>query len=484
MNRRTAQGANWGLFLLLSLALFSLVNYLSFRHYRRWDWTASGTYSLSDQTRKVLADLKSPVDAVVFLSPGDELYERVKALLGAYAEAGRGQLRVEYIDPDRQKDRLELLAKRYQVTQVNVVVFSAGEQSRYVEKDQMVEYDLAGYQYGQMPKVKSFKAEEAFTNALLAVVDPARPTVYFTAGHGERAASGERGAGLSLFRDRLGRAGATLKEFNALGKEALPADASLVVVAGPKYPFSEVEAALLSRYLEGGGRLLLLLDPVVSGGAEPAFGPTGLEALCARWGITPVDDIALDPALAVPLMGAQTFYAADLSLHPATRDLSRNGLPVIFALARSLSLGKAQVEGYASGYLARTSPEGWGERDIKGLEKGVVREETDTPGPLTLAAVAFSEQPDQRARLAVVGDSDFTTDSLAQSAAGNLLLATNLVNWLLGQESRLAVPPKTAVETHLTLTAAQANFLFVLLTLLLPAAVVGLGVYVYLRRRR
>jgi len=484
MSRRALQGANWGVFLVLCLALFGVVNYLSFRHYHRWDLTAAGSFSLSDQTRKALTGLKEPLDVVVFLSPGDELFERVKGLLTAYQEAGGGRVRLEYLDADRQKDRLQTLAKKYKVTQPNCVVFSSGEQSRFVEKDQMVEYDFTAYQMGGPPKVKAFKAEEAFTNALLSILNPTKATVYFTTGHGERGGTGERGSGLLLLRTRLQGEGAALNDFATLGKEAVPADASLVIVAGPQYPFSVQESSLLDRYLTGGGRLLLLLDPLLTEGKSPTFAPTGLEALCARWGVALQDDIALDPDLGVSMLGAQTFYAAELSPHPATQDLARNQLPVVFALARSLSLATAQDTDYHPGFLARTSDKAWGEKDLTSLDKGVQKDGSDTPGPLTLAAAVWSEKPEKKARLIVVGDSDLASDSLAQSAAGNLLFLLNSAHWLLSQENRIAIPPRTAIETHLALTGTQANFLFLTLTLLLPAGVVGLGVWVYLRRRR
>jgi len=484
MSRRALQGANWGVFLLLCLALFGLINYLSFRHYRRWDLTAGGSFSLSDQTRNALKGLQEPLDVVVFLSPSDELFDRVKGLLTAYQEAGGGRVRLEYLDADRQKERLQTLAKRYRVTQPNCVVFSSGEQSRFVEKDQMVEYDFSAYQMGGPPKVKAFKAEEAFTNALFSVLNPAKPTVYFTTGHGERGGTGAGGAGLLLLRTRLQGEGATLNDFPTLGKGAVPPDASLVVVAGPQYPLSAEEAALLDRYLSGGGHLLLLLDPLFTEGKSPTFAPTGLEILCARWGVALKDDIALDPELGVSQLGAQTFYAAELSSHPATRDLARNQLPIIFALARSLSLVTPQEAEYRSQFLARTSDKAWGETDLASLEKGVRKDDRDSAGPLTLAAAVWSDKTEKTARLVVVGDSDVASDSLAQSAAGNLLFLLNSVHWLLSQENRIAIPPKTAVETHLALTGSQANFLFLTLTFLLPAAVVGLGGWVYVRRRR
>jgi len=90
----------------------------------------------------------------------------------------------------------------------------------------------------------------------------------------------------------------------------------------------------------------------------------------------------------------------------------------------------------------------------------------------------------KKARLVVVGDSDWASDALIQVGGGNLMLALNSVHWLLSQESRIAIPPKTSVETHLNLTGSQANVLFLLFVVVLPALAVGAGVAVYLRRRR
>ncbi len=483
MKARALRTANWGIVLAALLALFAIVNYLSFRHYKRWDLTASSSYSISQQTKKVIEGLKEPLDVVVFLAPNDELFEKVKNLLSAYVEAGKGKVRVEYIDPDRQKARMEELAKRYSVGVANVVVFSSGSRSKYVEKDQMVDYDFSGYQYGGPPKVKDFKAEEAFTNAILDVLNPVKPVIYFTAGHGERSAQGQRGQTIDTFRERLGHEGAELKELQTLGKDSVPAGASLVVVAGPQYPFTPPEAAILDKYLASGGRMLVFADPLLSQGKSPSFVPSGLESLLAKWGVTLEDAIAIDPEAAVPLLGAQTFYAVDLSNHPVTKDLAGNQLPILFALARPLGLGTPQDAAYKAEYLARSSAKAWGERDLTHLD-AVQKDPKDVPGPLTLAAAVSSDKKDKGTRLVVVGNSEIVADGLIQSGPGNLLFCLNAAHWLLNQEARLAIPPKTAIETHLSLTGSQANFIFISLTFILPALVVALGLYVFLKRRR
>jgi ABC-type uncharacterized transport system involved in gliding motility auxiliary subunit len=479
IGRRTAQEANWGIFLALCLALFAIVNYLSFRHYARWDATASGAFTLSDATKKVVKDLKSPLKVVVFLPPGDELFSKVKDLLSAY-QAASPLVQVEYIDPDRDRARVETLAKKYKVQVANVVVFDAGENSRYIEKDQMVDYDFSAMQMGGPPKVKAFKAEEAFTNALLDVLDPKKPVIYFSSGHGERGTQPREGTG--IFRDRLSKEGAQLREWESLGKPEVPPDCDLLVIAGPEKPFLPQEAQAVGRYLSGGGKALLMLDPEFAEGAK-AFTATGLEDLLKPWGLTLGQDIVIDPKGAVPYLGAQTFFASNFSQNPIVRDLAKNKLPALFTLAQSLGVEGGSDADYRAEALIRTTSEAWGEKDLAHLED-VKKDPTDTAGPLTVSTAVWSDNAGKRTRLVVAGDSDWASDALIQVGGGNLMLALNSVHWLLSQENRLAIPAKTSVETHLNLTGSQANVLFVLFVLGLPALAAGAGVYVYLRRRR
>jgi ABC-type uncharacterized transport system involved in gliding motility auxiliary subunit len=479
IRKRLLQATNWGAFVALSLALFAIVNYLGYRHYHRWDWTSSNSFTLSDQTKKVLKDLKTDVKVVVFLPPGDAVYTRVKDLLSAYADKSP-HIKVEAIDPDADRARMETLAKKYKVQVTNVVVFDTGDNSRYVEKDQMVDYDFSGMQFGAGAKIKGFKAEEAFTNALLNLLDPRRPTVYFTVGHGERAAQG--GDGIGTLRDRLTKEGAQVKDWESLGKNEVPKDCDLLVVAGPQKPFLAQEAQVIGAYLSGGGKALFLLDPEFTEGAK-AFQESGLESVLKQWGVTLGQDIAIDPKATVPNLGAQTFFAAGYSTSPVVRDLAQNKLFTLFALAQSLGTGSAADVDYAASPLIHTTSEAWGEKDLAHLED-VKHDPADTPGPLNVAVAVSSEKAGKKARFLVFGDSDWAGDALIQVGGGNLILALNSVHWLLSQENRIAIPPKSEVETHLNLTGSQSNVLFVLFVVVLPALAAGTGIFVYLRRRR
>jgi ABC-type uncharacterized transport system involved in gliding motility auxiliary subunit len=478
--RKFFQTADWSVVLFLALALFGLANYLAYKYHARWDATSSRSFSISPQTKKILQSLKKPLTVVIFLSPSDELHSKVKDLLAAYQQASP-LVKVETIDPDRQRDRAQLLAKKYGVSHANLVAFEMEGRSKLVEKDQMVEYDFSGMQMGGAPTLKGFKAEEAFTNAILAVANPAKPTVYFSSGHGERAAEGG-GDGIATFRGRLQQEGMELKEWQSLGQDSVPVDASLVVVAGPQRPFDAHEAAALGNYLEKGGHALVLLDPILAEGKKAAFVKNGLEEVLGTWGAASRQDLVVDPKMAVPYVGAQTFFAGSYGTHPIVADLRKNRFPVVFTLACSIQAGKAP-EGYTVEPLLSSSDAAWGETDLSDLEK-VEKGDRDTAGPMALAVAVGSDKKDKKARLVVAGDADFAADTLMQTGAGNALFLLNSAHWLLSQEQRIAIPPRTAVETRLNLTASQGWFLFALFVVGFPGLVVAAGIRAYLKRRR
>ena len=100
------RGARYGTMSIVSIAVFLgilvAVNYLGTRQNKRWDFTANQVYSLSDQTIKILKDLKEPVKVTVF--ERNDRQDVHKDRLQEY-QYQTTQLTTEYIDPDREPTR-------------------------------------------------------------------------------------------------------------------------------------------------------------------------------------------------------------------------------------------------------------------------------------------------------------------------------------------------------------------------------------------
>ncbi len=496
---KVARQSTLGAAAVLTVALFVLVNYFGWKYYTRWDWTNEGLYTLSEQSKNIVANLDKDIRVTVFMDPQEEGYQQALELLSRY-EAASPRVQVDNVDPARDLARAQELINQ---GAINVVIFDSGEDRRIVETADLVEYDYAGLQFGQQPEVSAYKGEQEFTAAILSLSEGRRRRVVMTVGHGEADVEDPSGAGLTGVKALLERNNFDVVRWESLADPQVPENTDLLVIAGPKTSFTPPEVDAIGDYLDNGGRLLALLDPELSplGGLTPS----GLEDVFAANGVEVGADIVVDPAGAVPFFGAETLMTTRFGDHPSVKALADAGVSVILPLAQSVS--SLEVEGVQTTVLLETSAEGWGERDLDNLD-AVQQDETDRPGPVPLALAVEAEktgislvetgdgddeqvpsdeetadEASDEMRLVVVGDSDFITDNQVANAS-NAALFDNLINWLAERQAALAIPPRTPEQTRLNLTRSQVSGARWLTVVIVPLAMLVGGFAVYRRRRR
>jgi len=429
---------------LLAVALTVMVNWLSARRFTRADWTTTQIYSLSEKTENILSGLDDEIRVVVFMTPQTSMYDQVRELLERY-KAASDKVTVEHIDPEREPLKTTQLAEQFGVQVADTVVFIYEDRTKYVTSDQMAEMDYSGVQYGQGPTMRSFKGEEQFTSAILSLVAPDVPKIYFVTGHGEAALAGAGGGAadrsLQILEEALKRENMETADTTLLSGE-VPDDADVLAIIGPTRAYTEAEIEALGAYLDRGGRLLLALDPLI----EPVgtMRPTRLEAMLGGRGVVVNDDLVVDPSRRLPFYDLSAVYLEDFPAHPVTQGLE--GFAVLFTVSRSLV-----AEGDGATVLVQTSDEGWGETNLGMLLRGepVAFDDADNPGPAAVGVavenLAVAGDGDETEaieyRLVVFGDSDFLTD-LDISNAGNAVLAANTFNWLTAREDLVGIPPR------------------------------------------
>ncbi len=477
---------------LLTAALLLIANYFGWKYHKRFDWTGSQLYSLSEKTRNILSELERDVRFVVFLSPEQQdLYEPVRELLARY-EAASQRVDVEMVDPEKNPVQAQQLVQRYGVTSTGVVVES-GEDRRVIDSADLAELDYSGVQMGQGPEMSAFKGEQLFTSAILQLGEGRKPKILFTTGHGERSLDDRSPRGLAGAQEILGRDNFDIEEWASLGKPAVPDGTDLLVIAGPSGSFVQPELDALSAYLNRGGRMLVLLDPTLGQAAGSGLVQTGLEGWLAGRGVQVGQNIVVDPSNPLPFFGPETIFIKDYADHPITRPLREGDLPVLVSVVRSVSQGQGTA---GQTELLRTTGEGWGESNLADLEN-VRRDGNDVAGPVPLAVVigggetegapadqADPTNPPRPGRLVVFGDSDFASNQLLEANAGNSILLSNTLNWLVEREALLGIPPKKTEQVKLALTEGELWRIYALTLLLLPGLGVVLGTMVHFRRRR
>ncbi len=522
---RWVEGSTLGFGTLVILALFVMINYLAIRHYERFDWTSDKIYSLSQKSLAVIEGIDEEIDLVVFLSPDLPVYGPVNELLSNYA-AANSKLKKRQVDPAKNLLEAQRLIQRYSIERANVVIVASADDRRVIEDFELVEYDYSGAQMGQPPTIGEFKGEQQITSALLALADARKPKLLFTTGHGE--APLERGSArsLSLVSDLLEGDGFEVDEWGSVGQDEVPADTDLVVIAGPSTNFLPPELEVLSSYFDGGGRLMIMLDPVFAAGTG-AMVDLGFTEWLAGYGVEIRDDVVIDPNREMAFYGPETIFTDSYGSHPVVEALAQRRTRVLLPLARSISKSDTDRDGLEVVELVRTSDDGWGETNLEALEQEVAPDDEDVPGPVSLAvAVSLEVAEDEadageapaqgaveapgeeaadeleelagfedgtsedeasadaeEARMVVIGDLDLATDSQVEYA-DNTALLLNAFNWLVEREDLIDIEARKPEQTTLTLSQGELSQVYLLVLLIMPGLAVAFGIWIYLRRRR
>jgi hypothetical protein len=492
-----------GLNVLLQISVLAVIvlmlNYLSFRHFKRWDLSRDQKYSLSSQTKQLLTSLKKPVRAVVFFSSAAEVAPDVSALLREYEFASDRKFAIELVDPFRSFTRASELQAKYKFgANENILILDYDGRSKFVNAADMADFeqpDQMAMMTGQFqPRMTAFKGEQAITSALLELTEGKPNKIYLTSGHGEPDLQAQE---LKVFSESLQRQNIEAHSIKLLDANSIPEDARAVLICGPKYDFSDLEMKLLSDYWQRKGRVFVLLNP---------FAKTPrLTEWVSRKGITPQDDrvirtgtfLEMDPNSGTPQLKTGTVTQATfvvLDSHTGiTKDLVGTSKQLL-GPTQSLVLDRTKETTEKLKLIpVLESGEGfWGETDNAGDSDRAPYFDTkkDHIGPLTLAAaveqggVADERVKVDTSRLFVVGNSELITNNGYRLSEGITMdLSVNALNWLLDRDEVVGIAPKEKKNIALTLDEKQLGQIAMAVMGIIPGFAAFLGFLSWWLRR-
>ncbi len=478
--RRWGGWVNCALAVVAVLALAVMANYLSHRHYKRVSVAENIDLEFSSRTKLMLRQLDNEVMVTVLYDEEESTRVLVLELLKKYQHANP-KVRFKAVDPLRKPAQARKIIRRCKLPPAarNLVIFEANDRIQVVTHGQLTKMAAAGRTpEGQLIfKRTAFLGELHFTSAINAVSNPVIPRVYFLTGHGEHSVTNSGNAGYAkcgrLLAD-LGAAAATLRLSQHTG---IPADCRLLVIAGPRTDLDPTERSKVERYLENGGRLLLLL------GRDTR---AGLEFLLERWAVTAHNDVIHDPE---NTLGDGTLRVDQFMVHPSVRALKNAGLSVRLLMPRGVEANTGSAlaqEGTQATALMVTGPTGRALDTGTGGPAGTTR-----AGSLSVAVAVEkgaitgvqAESTERLTRMVVVGDSAFLRNDRMDTDA-NREFAWHTINWLLNRAALLkGIGPKPIREYRFEYTQPQKHRMFGLLLGVLPAGTLLLGAMVWLRRR-
>jgi gliding motility-associatede transport system auxiliary component len=464
--RQTKYGANTLVSVLAILALLVGINYVVYRHTKRWDLTKNKQFSLSDETKKVVAGLKDDVTITYFqrsaaMASGQDRLKEYQAL--------SPKIKVEFVDP--LKDPIK--AQHFDVKGPwPILVVERGTKREKVTSD----------------------GEQDLTNAVIKVTRNETKTVCFEEGEGERDIDDSEDQGFSGLKAALGKSQYETKKVALLREKQVPDTCTVFVVAGPQRDLIPEVIDALRAYVKKGGKLLVMLEP------ETKESFPNVDALLKDWNLETAKDIVVDVSGMGQLFGTGplTPLVVQYPYHEITKNFR---VATAFHTARSIQAGTATVPGVTAQNLVETSAQSWAETDLTLKEPVEMNEGRDRAGPISLGAVATVSIPEPspspspspaseggdnprkpEGRVVAFGDSDFASNALL-GFQGNKDFVLNSVAWLAEDADLISIRPKEAEDQRIFLTREQQSGVAWLTLVLLPGLFVVLGIATWWRRR-
>ncbi len=462
-----------------ALAIVLALNVIASATDASWDFTATRQFEISPQAAQALAALPVDVDVTGFVVPTTEDGVRyqgtAEGYLRQFARHAGERLSYRFVDPEFEP----ATAREFGVVSAPALLFTSPATGL-----------RASVGAGAL-------SEQQLLTAVLTVTGTQRHAVYFLTDHGERSIDDLRsgGSGLGFAAAGLRADGYRVESLSLADTGGIPDDATALVIAAPTQSIPAAEEQAIIRWLDGGGRALLMFD--TSPETWHALG-----GLLAAWGLETIPGTIVDlersgagdvRTLVVQrdqYLGQTSVTEGGAIVEPLGTTLFPGAVAFRPADAVGARIERGDPVPVRFEPLVTTSRASW---VVEGMEEDPL-EGRDAPGPHTphlivqasaQVAGASSETFDAASvstTLAVLGDVDFASNRHFNSVS-NADFLLNTVNWLLEDEPLISVRARQEVFRPLVLTVPEYNFVRYVSWFLLPALIAAVGVVVWWRRR-
>jgi ABC-type uncharacterized transport system involved in gliding motility auxiliary subunit len=427
-----------------AIAILALFNVAASRYQTKLDLTANKQFSLSDQSVRVVQALPAPVKVTAFMLNNDQQRKQdFQTLLTEYANRSGGKLTFEFIDPEaRGADAIAA-----GVTSVPSIVYQMGDKKQ----------DNAG------------TTEKDVSTALVKLQRPGKK-IYFTTGHGERSLEGFAASEYGSIKQALERDNFTPTALNLLTARTVPDDADAVVIAGATNPLLTEEKDALRAYLDGGGKLIVLLSP---------NSKTDLSDILQKYEVGFAGNTIVDPTGSLP-QDPRYLVVGNYGSHAITKDLRDLS---VYPFTTSITYPSSPASGETVTPLAQSTNNSWGNSNPQQPQ----RQEADPRGPLAMVvavdAGASGGGAGKSTRLVLIGTPDLISNQVLQQVLGNQFLFLNVANWVAEQDNLIDIRAPDTTPRNMVLTGPQMDLVRNTSLIFLPLAVLAAGAAVWWTRR-
>lgn len=467
--KKLKKGALTTIAVALSLAVLVALNLGIGKLNWSKDLTKNKLFTLSDQTNKILDNLKQDVTIYGFYQSGQENYT-VKTILDQYAAHSK-HIKIVYKDPSKYPQLAQKFSKDNSKVDVGSIVVENGSKFKVLDQNSFLNADYSDPSNPSTPTSQSLAVEQNITSGILYVTSDKSTTIYTLQGH-------EEGEISSQVANQLSLENYTVASVNLSLKNASLNEDSILLVISPKRDLSAPEADTIKSYLSKGGKALFLMD--LTENDLPNF-----QSVLNYYGLSLQRDITVEGNSAYVSQNPISLLP-DQKNHDILNSLISNNLRVLIPGAQSIAISKDKRSSLTIEPLLTTTNDSWGKTNLKTdtLEK----QSGDLNGPFNIAVAVTDKSNNPKvsdAKIIVVANSTFTNEqAISLSNNANLDFFMNSVSWAQGKKDSISVRPKSLEDYTLQVSGLSRLMASAFAVLIIPGVILITGIVVWIKRRK
>jgi ABC-type uncharacterized transport system involved in gliding motility auxiliary subunit len=413
----------------LVLCILGVINFLAVKNDRSVDLTTQKYHSLSEQSKKIVKDLRSTLKITLFAKRGD--WDHYLAILDKYEQAS-DFIVLEALDIDKSLP----LIRKFNITENGSILIN----------------------YKGREVVSKVQSELTVTNSIIKAIRSREINVYYTTGHGELDFNSKEKLGASFLKRSIESVNYNLRPLDLIA-ENIPSSADAIIIVSPRFGFLENELKKIEDHLNRGGNLMVLLQSNLSGTNQ-----SGLYSLIEKNKIEVVDSIVIDRL--AKSQGSE-FTTPIINKYSEVSSITKSFKGrVLFPLSTALKLIESQDFEAEKLLWTTPFPATWAERDIEGVINGKANfDDTDLKGPITLGISSFNKR--NQSKLVVFGSGGFVSNAF-ESQSLNFNLFLNALSWALDDEGIISISRPGLKNSKVMISLSQETLILFFLLIFLP----------------
>ncbi len=457
----------YSVFVIICLSLIYLI---SANRYMRYDLTRDKIHTLSESTQELLTAL-DPTDRyeISLFAPIGE-HQSLQAFLNNYRELAP---QINYSIYDPVIDLKAAMEYGGEVDEGTMII------TRFNAQGEEMAREVGSLDVGDLDK------ESRLTNTFARMLYTDQRVIYYTSGHGEKPLDGSEES-LTKVAEFIVQTSLPIKELR-MTQGPIPDNAAAIIIAGPLRDLFDPEREMLEKYLQQGGKLLVLLDPLPQ--LRQAESLENFERLLNQYGIDPQKSLVVDPDVYSITQNSYTPQVL-FTNNEIGQKMGRN--PFLLDRARDFLPTEDVASGISLEVFLVSSEKAWTESyqnlsDLRSTRSPVPPDDSEEIGTKYLAMAAEKQNQGGRfgdvTRVVAIGDSEAFADYNAATNGSSIKFMLEVLAWMREERGLIYVPQKILSSTPVRMTGSTFWTLSGILFLLGIAITFG-GTFFALARRR